>query len=179
MTRIISVLLVTLMLLPCMASARTIMYVPSGEANDVVVIDLGNDRIIGRIDELENAHGLSADPAEDYLVAGSMQAGEADKSSMAKPSAVSEAQHRAHHADMSGKSSPSFVSIVHIKHGHVMRRVPVRALTHHTAVSPDGRCAVAVHSGAGSMSMEDRQNLMGQRLDIMQQMMEQQSHMMK
>lgn len=155
MIRTISAFLAALLLPPFLASARTVMYVPSGEANDVVVIDLANDRISGRIDELENSHGLSASPAGDYLVAGSMQAGEAGKSSAAKPSAVSEAEHRAHHADMPGETNPSFVSIVHVKHGHVMRRVPVRALTHHTAVSPDGKYAVAVHSGAGGISVID------------------------
>lgn len=36
-----------------------------------------------------------------------------------------------------------------------MRRVPVRALIHHTAVSPDGRYAVAVHSNAGGISIID------------------------
>jgi len=142
-------------MLPLVATAQPLMYVPTGEANDIVIINLSNDRIVGHIDELENAHGLSASPAGDYLVAGSMQAGEADNSKMTKPSAVSEAEHQAHHADMPGKASPSFVSIVHIKHEHVMRRVPVRALTHHTAVSPDGRYAVAVHSGAGGISVID------------------------
>jgi hypothetical protein len=33
--------------------------------------------------------------------------------------------------------------------------------------------------GGGSMPMEDRQKFMGQRLDIMQQMLEQQSQMLK
>lgn len=154
MKRMIGVLLAASML-PLIAAAQPLMYVPTGEANDIVIIDLVADRIIGRIDELENAHGLSASPAGDYLVAGSMKAGEADNSKMTKPSAVSEAEHQAHHADMPGKASPSFVSIVHIKHEHVMRRVPVRALTHHTAVSPDGKYAIAVHSGAGGISIID------------------------
>ena len=155
MTRTIGALVMVLMLLPLAAAARTLMYVPSGEANDIVIIDLASDRIIGRIAELENAHGLSASPVGDYLVAGSMQAAEADKSVVAKPSAVSEEEHRAHHAETPGEITPSFVSIVHVKHGHVMRRVPVRGLTHHTAVSPDGKFAVAVHSGAGGISVID------------------------
>jgi len=155
MTRIIKVCLAALMLLPLAAAARSLMYVPTGEANDIVIIDLSDDRIIGHIDELENAHGLSSSPASDYLVAGSMQTAEADKSSVSKPSAMSEAEHLAHHTDMPGEATTSFVSVVHIKHGHVMRRVPVRALTHHTAVSPDGKVAVAVHSGAGGISVID------------------------
>lgn len=155
MKKTISVFVAALTLLPLAAMARSLMYVPTGEANDIVIIDLAGDRIIGRITELENAHGLSASPVGDYLVAGSMQAAEADKSAVSKPSAVSEAEHRAHHADTPGEVTPSFVSIVHVKHGHVMRRVPVRALTHHTAVSPDGKYAIAVHSGAGGISVID------------------------
>ena len=137
MTRTIRALLAVLLLLPFAATARSLMYVPTGETNSIVIIDMTDDRIVGHIDELENAHGLSASPVGDNLVAGSMQIAETGKSSASKPSAVSEAEHKAHHADMPGTIGPSFVSIVHIKHGHVMRRVPVRALTHHTAVSPD------------------------------------------
>jgi len=155
MNRKFDVLLAAALLSPLIVSAQPLMYVPTGEANDILIIDLSEDRIVGHIDELENAHGLSSSPASDYLVAGSMQAGEVEKSSPSKPAALSEAEHRAHHADAHGQNSPSFVSIVHIKHGHVMRRVPVRALTHHTAVSPDGRYAVAVHSGAGGISIID------------------------
>jgi len=148
-------LLAAALLSPLIVAAQPLMYVPTGEANDILIIDLATDRIIGRIDELENAHGLSASATGDYLVAGSMQADEGKKSSLSKPAALSEEEHRAHHADAPGQNSPSFVSIVHIKHGHVMRRVPVRALTHHTAVSPDGKYAVAVHSGAGGISVID------------------------
>jgi YVTN family beta-propeller protein len=152
---IISALQTVLLLLPLTAAARLVMYVPTGETNSIAIIDLSNDRIVGHIDEMENAHGLSASPVGDYLVAGSMQAREAGKSSASKPSAMSEAEHRGHHADTPGEDSPSFVSIVHVKHGHVMRRVAVRALTHHTAVSPDGKYAVAVHSGVGGISIID------------------------
>jgi YVTN family beta-propeller protein len=76
-----------------------------------------------------------------------------------KPEQVSEAEHKAHHVSNSNIDSDvahsSFVSIVHPEHGHVMRRIEVRGLTHHTAVSPDGRTAVAVHSAAGGISVID------------------------
>ncbi len=55
--------------------------------------------------------------------------------------------------------SPSFVSIVHPGRGHVMRRVSVRGLTHHTAVSPDGKYGIAVHSGAGGISVIDLESM--------------------
>jgi len=147
------------LLFPFIINAQPLLYVPTGNTNDVVIIDLSTDKIIGRIDELENAHGLSSSSHTEYLVAGSMQAPDAKKGKATKPSQMSEAEHAAHHADTKGKTSqatiPSYVSIIHAKHGHVMRRVEVRALTHHTAVSPDGKIAIAVHSGAGGISIID------------------------
>jgi len=155
-----SVVFVVLLLMSPIVMAGQMMYVPTGNANDIVIIDLETDKIVGRIDELENAHGLSSSPSSDYLVAGSMKPLEGDMpSSPEKPTAVDEADHAAHHAGGNSDSLPpvseSYLSIVHPKQGHVMRRVAVRSLTHHTAVSPDGRHAVAVHTGAGGISVVD------------------------
>lgn len=147
------------LLIPFVVNAELQMYVPTGTANDLVIINLGTDKVIGRIPELENAHGLAASPQSDYLVAGSMQpVGTGVASGVAKPSAVSEAEHAAHHTAGSQESTagtPSYVSIVHPEYGHVMRRIAVRGITHHTAVSPDGKYAIAVHSGAGGISVID------------------------
>lgn len=141
------------------ANAASLMYVPTGETNELVIIDVDSDTIVGRIDELENAHGLSTSTNTEYLVAGSMKIIEPDKNA-AKPKAMSEEEHESHHAGGSAEkgkmaNGPSYVSIVHPKHGHVMRRIAVRGLTHHTAVSPDGKLAIAVHSGAGGISVID------------------------
>ncbi|MFV2057391.1 MAG: YncE family protein [Thiohalomonadales bacterium] len=147
------------LLMPALSNAKPLMYVPRGETNDLLIIDLKSDKIVGRIDELENAHGLASNSKTEYLVAGSMQtASGATSSKAAKPAAVSEAEHEAHHAGGAKKPTadgPSFVSIVHARHGHVMNRINVRGLTHHTAVSPDGKTAIAVHSGAGGISVID------------------------
>jgi len=146
-------------LLSPMVVAGPTMYVPTGNANNLVIIDLKSDKIVARIGELENAHGLSGSPNSEYLVAGSMTPLASDTSpSPNKPTAVSEAEHTAHHAGSDSaptSNEKSYLSIVHPKHGHVMRRIAVRSLTHHTAVSPDGKTAVAVHSGAGGISMID------------------------
>lgn len=147
------------LLFPFITNAAPLMYVTTGEANDLVIIDLSTDKIVGRIPELENSHGLATSPNTEYLVAGSMQPSEKGVTrKAAKPAAISEAEHAAHHAGGSQQtavSGPSYISIVHPKHGHVMRRVAVRAITHHTAVSPDGKTAIAVHSGAGGISVID------------------------
>lgn len=147
-----------LLLIPFALNAAPMMYVAAGDSNDLVIIDLATDRIVGRIDELENAHGLSSSPNSEYLVAGSMKPLDRDESSSPdKPVAVTEEDHAAHHSG--GAAMPtagkSYLSIVHPEHGHVMRRIAVRGLTHHTAVSPDGTVAVAVHSGNGGISVID------------------------
>jgi YVTN family beta-propeller protein len=146
-----------LLLSPLMASAAPLMYVPAGNANELVVIDLESDRVVDRIGELENAHGLAANAHTEYLVAGSMQPVEVgEQRKMAKPDVVSDEDHAAHHGKGGGgMASPSYLSIIHPVHGHVMRRIPVPALTHHIAISPDGEYAIAVHSGAGSFSVVD------------------------
>jgi len=151
---------IVISLLSSLAVAGPKMYVPTGNANDIVIIDLETDKIVGRIDELENAHGLSSSPKSEYLVAGSMKPQEHDvPASPDKPAVVSEEEHLAHHTDGDSNNakptSESYLAIVHPKHGHVMRRVAVRSLTHHTAVSPNGKIAVAVHSGAGGISVVD------------------------
>jgi len=139
--------------------AAPVMYVPTGETNELVIIDLTTDKITGRIGDLENAHGLSSSPNTEYLIAGSMQAINTKNGGAAKPAQMSEAEHASHHAGGKAKTkqsaSPSYVSIIHPKYGHVMRRVEVRGLTHHTAVSPDGKIAIAVHSGVGGISVID------------------------
>ncbi len=137
--------------------AGPVLYVATGPANDIVKIDLKTQEIIGVIDELENAHGLAGHPSTEYLVAGSMS--RAGDKAPAKPAAVSEAEHKAHHAAEksanTGKGQVSYVSIVHPRHGHVMNRIKVSGITHHTAVSPNGQHAIAVHSTLGSISVID------------------------
>ncbi|NOX93025.1 MAG: beta-propeller fold lactonase family protein [Gammaproteobacteria bacterium] len=147
------------LLFPLVTNAQSLVYVPTGNTNEVVIIDPDTDKIIGRIDELENAHGLSSSRHTEYLVAGSMQAPVTKKEGAARPEKMSEAEHAAHHAGAGDKAdktaTQSYVSIIHAKRRQVMRRIEVRALTHHTAVSPDGKIAIAVHSGAGGISVID------------------------
>jgi YVTN family beta-propeller protein len=144
------------------ASAAPVMYVSTGD--EVAVIDLMSGKVTGRIPELENAHGLAGSQNSEYLVAGSMKPADPNaQSATIKPEAVSDAEHAAHHApDTTNKpvSLTSYVSIVHPGHGHVMRRIAVRGLTHHTAVSPDGKYAVAVHPDTGGISVIELERMM-------------------
>jgi len=149
-----------ILLLSSTLMAAPLIYVPMGNENMILIIDGAKDEIIGRIDELENAHGLATSMNTEFLIAGSMQPLVSDGASPRKPAAVSDEEHAAHHAGTKDdgnapSQSKSFLSIVHPQHGHVMHRVPVRSLTHHTAVSPNGKFAVAVHSGAAGISIVD------------------------
>jgi len=143
------------MLLGSSVWAEPLMYVPAGDSNVLLVIDLHNGKIVKQIGELENSHGLAAVPSQEYLVAGSM---ETEKTKAAKKSVkpvnMSEEEHKSHH---SGKEpvAPSYVSIVHPEHGHVMRRVSVQDRTHHIAVDPSGKYAVGTHSNLGGISVID------------------------
>ena len=139
--------------------AGPVLYAPTGEKNKVVVIDLETNTIMARIDELENAHGLATSSNSEYLVAGSMMLLPSKTSAAGpdKPAVVNETEHAAHHTDAAistpSLSEQSYLSIIHAQQKKIIRRVPVRGLTHHTAVSPDGKYAIAVHSGEGGISV--------------------------
>lgn len=132
-------------------TAAPLMYVPTGETNEVVVIDLHSDRIIERIAGLENAHGLAGNARSLYLIAGSM------KPPGDRQDGVSEADHAAHHSGVARRENRavSHVTLIDRRNHRLARRIPVPGLTHHTAISPDGRYAVAVHPGTGGISAID------------------------
>lgn len=137
------------------AQAAPFMYVPTGVSNEIVVVDLDGDRVVTRIAELENAHGLAATPDGEILVAGSMQkAPVGGATATPKPAGVDTEDHEAHHA-AGQPAAVSYVSIVQRVNSRVVRRIAVPGLTHHTAVAPDGKIAVAVHADLGGVSMID------------------------
>ena len=156
--KIILTAILLLLGFPLLTYAKSLMYVVTGPSNKMLIIDTQTDEIIGEIGELENAHGLAGNSNTDYLVAGSMQQS-GQQSGASKPSSMSEEEHKAHHqADNSSATmgnSKSYVSIVHPAHGHVMQRIQVVGITHHTSVSPDGKTAAAVHSKNGGVSVID------------------------
>jgi len=144
-----------LLLLSAAVWAEPLMYVPAGDSNELLVIDLKTNKIVKTIGELENSHGLAAVPSQEYLVAGSMDTEKTKAANKSvKPATMSEAEHKSHH---SGKepAAPSYMSIVHPEHGHVMRRVSVKDRTHHIAVDPSGKFAVGTHNNSGGVSIVD------------------------
>ena len=143
------------------AMADTIIYVPLGSAGEVLAIDAASDRIVGKIAGLEEVHGLAGAPGGDYLVAGSFAETTPNRPAIPpKPEGMSEEEHRAHHrisaeSGATDRDSVSLVSVIRVKDRKVVRRIAVPGAVHHTAVTPDGRYAVATHPNDDGVSVID------------------------
>lgn len=146
-----------------MAAATTViaepmLYVPTGKSNELLVIDPARDQVSVRIPELENARALAATPDGLYLVAGSMDSLKPQAAPAAtKPQGVTADEHQAHHASAAGASvaGQSFLSVIDVRSGRVVRRIAVPGMTHHAAISPDGKVVLAVHTQLGEISITD------------------------
>lgn len=156
-----SFLLAALVLAASQTMADSIVYVPLGSAGEVLIIDAASDRIIGKIPGLEEVHGLASASSGDYLVAGSYAETAAGEPAIPpRPKGMSEEEHRAHHATPAERATVqpeavSFVSVIRAKDRAVVRRIAVPGAVHHTAVTPDGRHAVATHPNGGGISVID------------------------
>lgn len=157
----ITVLFLALVVAAPAAMADTIVYVPLGSAGEVLVIDAASDRIVGQIAGLEEVHGLAGAAGGDYLVAGSYAETTPDQPAIPpKPKGMSEAEHRAHHAmpaesAATDREAVSVVSVIRVKDRKVVRRITVPGAVHHTAVTPDGRYAVATLPNDGGVGVID------------------------
>ncbi len=154
------VLLGTLLGAAPQAIAATTVYVPTGSGGEILVIDADRDTIIDSIPGVEDAHGLASAPNGDFLVAGMYAEFMPDEPALPpKPEGMSEEEHRAHHSAPAGAAMDdgaiSFVSVIGTDEKSVMRRIEVPGAVHHTAVSPDGRYAVATHPNRGGISVID------------------------
>ncbi len=143
------------------AMAKSIVYVPTGSADGILVIDAARDEILGTIGGVEAVHGLASTPDGRFLVAGSFSEREEGEAVLPpKPKGMSEAAHRSHHAAPAGDiaaegKTVSLVSLIRTADRTVMHRIKVPGAVHHTAVAPDGRHAVATHPNGGGISVID------------------------
>ena len=142
---------------PSLATER--MFIPLGDANAVVIIDVADDTVVGRIENVPSAHGLAGTPDGRYLIAGSM-ATRMPGAPPEKPVGVSEEEHKAHHDavkpdDSKQEQKVSTVVILRQQDGTVVRRIDVRGGVHHVATSPDSRLAVVTHPSANGISVLD------------------------
>jgi len=123
--------------LPLAASAEPLVYVAAGSANEVVVIDAATNAVVKSFPGIENPHGIVAIPDGEYLVAGSLHETRAENPKPDEPN--------------------SRLAVIHPEHGHVMAAIPVVGMSHHQAISPDGRYVFSTHSTRGYVSVLDMQ----------------------
>ena len=145
--------------LPILAAATLLattaygdVFLPEGEAGSVLHLadDLSE---IGRIEGVENPHGLAVAPSRGILVIGSLAEAEADD--MEAPEGVSEADHDAHHGGSGGTGVASIVTLVGMTDHAVAARIAVPGMVHHVEVDADERWAVVTHPGQGGVSLID------------------------
>lgn len=143
-------------------AAQPIVFIPEGSANAVLMVDAQTGETIKQITGLEAVHGLSGAAGVPYLVAGSYA--ETDRAAieeMIQPEGVTEDAHAAHHTAPEGKpigpadAGVSILSVLDATTGEIVRRIEVPGAVHHTAVSPDGRFAVATHPSGDGISVID------------------------
>ena len=151
-----------LLMTTAVATAQTIVFVPEGSADSVRMVKAETGETIRRITGLEAVHGLSGAPGVPYLVAGSYA--ETDRVAIVElnqPEGASEDEHAAHHAKPAAKpigpadAGISILSVLDAASGEIIRRIGVPGAVHHTAVSPDGRFAVATHPSDDGISVVD------------------------
>jgi YVTN family beta-propeller protein len=140
--------------------AATTVYVPVGSANEILVIDGEQDRVIGSISDVSNVHGLAASAKSGLLVAGSMSLAPKNQ---AIPEGMSEDEHNAHHADSQllkaqAAGSLSNITIIDANARRIVKRIDVDGISHHSEITPDGRYALATHTTAGNVSIIDLHN---------------------
>ena len=119
--------------------AATIVYIPLGSGDQVIKIDAATDQIQASYSGVKNPHGLVATPDGEYLIAGSLKETPLRKGK--------------------GKDTPnSELALIHPAHGHVMSTIPVSGMTHHQAITPDGRYVISTHMTRGYISVLDMEN---------------------
>lgn len=121
------------------AMAGPTVYIPLGSGNRVIAVDAATSRITASYPGAMNSHGLVATPDGEYLVAGSFA--ETPMPPGASPDTLN------------GK-----LYLVHPAHGHVMLTIPVPGMTHHQAITPDGRYVLSTHPTRGFVSVVDLQS---------------------
>ncbi len=166
MYRKITATVAALLMTTSIATAQPIVFIPEGSANTVLMINAETGETIKEITGLESVHGLSGAPGVPYLVAGSYaETDRADIAELTQPEGVSEDEHAAHHTSSANKpigpadAGISILSILDVASGEIIRRIEVPGAVHHTAVSPDGRFAVATHPSGDGISIVDLNTL--------------------
>ncbi len=141
---------------PARAAADRV-FVPLGSENAIAVIDVREDRVVGRIGGVTNIHGLAATPDRRFLVAGSLDERTPGEALPPKPEGMSEAEHRSHHSAPAAGApdspgSESTLTILRTSDGAKVYAMSVPGSVHHVAVDPTGHYAVVTHPSRGGIS---------------------------
>ena len=146
--------------LPALSEPATV-FIPEGSANSILVVRADTGETVRRIEGIEAVHGLSGAAGVPYLVAGSYsETVPEDAAAIEQPAGVAADEHAAHHAKAAKRLGPadagiSIVTVLDATTGDILRRIEVPGAVHHTAVSPDGRFAVATHPAGDGISVID------------------------
>lgn len=153
---------VAALITPTIAAAETdIVFVPQGSGDSILMVRAATGETLRQIDGVEAVHGLSGATGTPYLVAGSyVEVDREDMAAIDQPAGVSADEHEVHHAKPAKPMGPSdagisILSILDAATGDIVRRVEVPGAVHHTAVSPDGRYAIATHPSGDGISVVD------------------------
>ncbi len=120
--------------LPALSRAGgPLLYVATGSGNAVVAVDAESGRVERRFEGVEAPHGLVVTPDGEYLFAGSL----APDPRPADP------------------ARRGRLYMIHPAHGHVMAVIPVTGVSHHQAVSADGRYVISTHPSDAGVSVVD------------------------
>lgn len=143
-----------------MVSAEPMIFVPEGSANAVRMVDAVTGETLKRITGVEAVHGLSGAAGVPYLVAGSYaETDRAEIATMEQPEGISEDAHAAHHSKPTDaaigpeNAGISLLTILDAGTGEIVKKIEVPGAVHHTAVSPNGRFAVATHPSGDGISV--------------------------
>lgn len=136
------------------SAANADVYIPEGELGTVLHLDRSFNEM-GRIEGLDNVHGLAGAPERGVLVAGSMS--ESAPGDAVRPATVSEEDHAAHHGsgDTARPDAVSLVTLVEAESREILRRIEVPGIVHHVGISSDERFAAVTHPGLDSVSLID------------------------
>ena len=119
------------------ASAKPLVYVAAGSANQILVIDAATDTVVGKYDGIDNPHSIVSTPDGEYVLSGSLKEKKLSKTDKGP----------AH----------STIYLVHPEHGHVMLTMKAEGMIHHQTITPDGRYVLSTHPTRGNISLTDLQ----------------------
>ncbi|MDT8376752.1 MAG: beta-propeller fold lactonase family protein [Mariprofundaceae bacterium] len=149
-----------LLTIPAVSTAGVLVYMPMGNANEIVVVDADKGEVVARISGVINSHGLAVTPDGSTIVAGSLTE-LANGELPVKPEQMSSDEHRAHHGRTEQQQAirqserSGILYLIDVKQSRILNQIRVPDAVHHNAITPDGKYAISTHPTAGLISVVD------------------------